>query len=64
MLTDIIDLVCRMTIKDSCVVLCVALFCVLRCACVCVSAAVSPINTGRILIKLRMEIPVHHGQYV
>ena len=31
---------------------------------VCVSAAVSPINTGRILMKLRMKIPVRHAQCV
>ena len=30
------------------------------CVCVCVCVlGISPINTGRILMKLRMEIPVH-----
>ena len=31
---------------------------------VCVSMALSPINTERIITKFRMEIPVHHAECV
>ena len=41
--------------------------CVCMCVCVCVCVCVqgiSPSITGRILMKLRMDIPVHHAQCV
>ena len=37
--------------------------CVYVCVCVCVQG-ISPSITGRILMKLRMDIPVHHAQCV
>ena len=37
--------------------------CVDVCVCVCVQG-ISPSITGRILMKLRMDIPVHHAQCV
>ena len=37
--------------------------CVCVCVCVCVQG-ISPSITGRILKKLRMDIPVHHAQCV
>ena len=37
--------------------------CVCVCVCVCVHG-ISPSITGRILMKLRMDIPVHHAQCV
>ena len=39
--------------------------CVCMCVCVCVCVqGISPSITGRILMKLRMDIPVHHAQCV
>ena len=39
--------------------------CVYVCVCVCVCVqGISPSITGRILMKLRMDIPVHHAQCV
>ena len=41
--------------------------CVCMCVCVCVCVCVQgilPSITGRILMKLRMDIPVHHAQCV
>ena len=37
--------------------------CMYVCVCVCVQG-ISPSITGRILMKLRMDIPVHHAQCV
>ena len=37
--------------------------CVYVCVCVCVQG-ISPSITGRILMKLRMDISVHHAQCV
>ena len=53
----------RMTF-GVCVCVCVRV-CVRACmrACVCVHG-ISPSITGRILMKLRMDIPVHHAQCV
>ena len=49
----------RMTF-GVCVCVCV---CMCVCVCVCVQG-ISPSITGRILMKLRMYIPVHHAQCV
>ena len=49
----------RMTF-GVCVCMCV---CMCVCVCVCVQG-ISPSITGRILMKLRMDIPVHHAQCV
>ena len=49
----------RMTF-GVCVCVCV---CMCVCVCVCVQG-ISPSITGRILMKLRMDIPVHHAQCV
>ena len=34
------------------------------CVCVCMCVCVQGISPGRILMKLRMDIPVHHAQCV
>ena len=40
-----------------------SLILVFACVCVCVQG-ISPSITGRILMKIRMDIPVHHAQCV